>query len=151
MIRYGRTFVARIYSAAANVPQLDFYTRLTLVFRSDLWWWYTFLHSWNGVSLMRWIPDTSPLHNSIQTGVSGSWGSGALFGKLWLQCKWPPEWITTGIMAKELAPIILCCTVWGLLLAKTKILFQCDNMSVVAAVKKGSAKDDTVMHLLRCL
>ena len=54
-------------------------------------------------------------------------------------------------MATELAPIILCCAVWGPLLSKTKILFQCDNMSVVAAIKKGSAKDDTIMHLLRCL
>ena len=59
--------------------------------------------------------------------------------------------LATGIMAKELAPIILCCAVWGPLHSKTKILFQCDNMSVVAAIKKGSAKGDTVMHLLRCL
>ena len=54
-------------------------------------------------------------------------------------------------MAKDLALIILCCAVWGPLLSKTKILFQCDNMSVVAAIKNGSAKDDTVMQLLRCL
>ena len=54
-------------------------------------------------------------------------------------------------MAKELALIFLCCAVWGPLLSKTKILFQCYNMSVVAAIKNGSAKDDTVMHLLRCL
>ena len=151
VVRYDRTFVARMYSTAAKVPQLDFHTRLNLAFHSDLWWWHTFLHLWNEVSLMHWIPDTSPPHNSIQTDASGSWGCGALFGKLWLQWKWPSEWTTTGIMAKELAPIILCCAVWGPLLSKTKILFQCDNMSVVAAIKKGSAKDDTVMHLLRCL
>ena len=28
---------------------------------------------------------------------------------------------------------------------------QCDNLSVVAAIKKGAARDSTVMHLLRCL
>ena len=65
VVRYGRTFVARMYSTAAKVPQLDFHTRLNLAFRSDLWWWHTFLHLWNGVSLMHWIPDTSPPHNSI--------------------------------------------------------------------------------------
>ena len=54
-------------------------------------------------------------------------------------------------MAKDLALIILDCVVWGPLLSKTKILFQCDNMSVLAAIKNGSAKDDTVMQLLRCL
>ena len=54
-------------------------------------------------------------------------------------------------MAKDLALISLDCAVWGPLLSKTKILFQCDNMSVAAAIKNGSAKDDTVMQLLRCL
>ena len=47
--------------------------------------------------------------------------------------------------------ISLNLLVWGSLLSKTKIPFQCDNMSVVAAIKRGTAKDDTVMHLLRCL
>ena len=36
-------------------------------------------------------------------------------------------------------------------LAQHKVLFQCDNSSVVAALQKGSAKDKTVMHLLSCL
>ena len=49
VVRHGRTFVARMYSAAAKVPQLDFYTRLNLAFHSDLWWWHTFLRSWNGL------------------------------------------------------------------------------------------------------
>ena len=147
VVHYGRIFVARMYFAAAKVPQLD--CKPIVAFCSDLWWWHTFLHSWNGVSLMCWITDTSPPHNSIQTDASGSWGCGALFGKLWLQWKWPSEWPTTGIMAKELAPIILCCAVWGPLLSNWQRYYS--NMSVVEAIKKGSAKDDTVMHLLWCL
>ena len=31
------------------------------------------------------------------------------------------------------------------------IIPVCDNMSVVAVIKKGLAKNDTVMHLVRCL
>lgn len=31
------------------------------------------------------------------------------------------------------------------------VLVQCDNMAVVSAIIKGSAKEHTVMHLLRCL
>ena len=52
---------------------------------------------------------------------------------------------------KEMAPILLSCGVWGHLLARSKVRFECDNSSVVAAIQKGSAKDDTAMHLLRCL
>ena len=43
VVRPGRTFVARMYATAAKVLQLDYYTRLNEDFRSDLWWWYTFL------------------------------------------------------------------------------------------------------------
>ena len=54
-------------------------------------------------------------------------------------------------MAKEMAPIILSCGVWGPHLSKSQVKFECDNTSVVAAIRKGSARDDTTMHLLRCL
>ena len=43
------------------------------------------------------------------------------------------------------------CAVWGCELAKHSVCVQCDNFSVVAAIKKGAARDNTVMHLLRCL
>ena len=37
------------------------------------------------------------------------------------------------------------------MLSHKRVLFQCDNQSVVAAIQKGSSKDGSVMHLLRCL
>ena len=54
-------------------------------------------------------------------------------------------------MAKEMAPIILSCGVWGPHLSKSLVKFKCNNTSVVAAICKGSARDDTSMHLLKCL
>ena len=45
----GRTFVRRMYSVAARVPELDYYTCLNKEFHSDLSWWHIFLSSWNGV------------------------------------------------------------------------------------------------------
>ena len=54
-------------------------------------------------------------------------------------------------MAKELLPIVLSCAIWGPVLARQRVLFQCNNSSVVAALQKGSAKDSIVMHLLCCL
>ena len=54
-------------------------------------------------------------------------------------------------MAKEMAPIVLSCGIWGPHLARQSVLFECDNSSVVAALSNGSAKDNVVMHLLRVL
>ena len=54
-------------------------------------------------------------------------------------------------MAKELVPIVLSCAVWGPTLGHKTVLFQCNNTGVVAAIRKGSAKEELVMHLLRSL
>lgn len=54
-------------------------------------------------------------------------------------------------MAKELVPIVISCAIWGPLLSRKLVLFKCDNTGVVAAVKKGSAREPLVMHLLRTL
>ena len=151
VVRYGRTFVARLYSTASKVKELDFYTRLNKAFKSDLCWWHTFLKDWNGVSLFKLADTASPAHATIQTDASGSWGCGAFFNNKWFQWQWPQEWQPINIMAKEMAPILLSCGAWGPHLTRLRVKFECDNSSVVAAIQKGSAKDDTTMHLLRCL
>ena len=50
----GRSFVSRMYATAAKVKESDYFTRLNKDFRSDLYWWHTFLMSWNGRSLLKW-------------------------------------------------------------------------------------------------
>ena len=54
-------------------------------------------------------------------------------------------------MAKELIPITLSCAVWGSRVSKCRVLFQCDNLSLVSAISKGYSRDKGVMRLLRCM
>ena len=63
----------------------------------------------------------------------------------------PREWLPQAIMAKELVPIVISCAIWGPILSRKSVLFKCDNTGVVAAIKKGSAREPLVMHLLRTL
>ena len=127
------------------------YTRLNKDFRSDLAWWHTFLADWNGVSFFQVANTPARPSLTIQTDASGGWGCAGYFSGSWIQWQWPPEWSPIPIMAKELVPIVLCCTVWGPQMMRKVTLFQCDNMAVVAAVRKGSSKDPLVMRLLRSL
>ena len=53
VVRPGRTFVSRMYSVAAKVKELDYFTRLNRCFRSDLYWWHFFLSDWNGISFLQ--------------------------------------------------------------------------------------------------
>ena len=151
VVRCGRTFVSRMYSTAAKLKKLDFYTRLNKEFRSDLWWWHTFLVSWNGLSLLQCLTVHPTPHYLIQTDASGTWGCGAYFQGQWFQLRWDSQWQPCSIMAKELVPIVLSTAIWGPQLARHRVLYQCDNLGVVSALHKGSAKDPIVMNLLRCL
>ena len=151
VVRPGRIFVRYMYNVAARVQELDYYTRLDKEFKTDLCWWHTFLGEWNGVSLLQMADYPLPPQYTIQTDASGTWGCGAYFQGRWLQWQWPQEWLPSTIMAKELVPIVLSCAVWGPLLNRKTVLFQCDNTGVVAAVQKGSAKEATVSYLLRVL
>jgi len=54
-------------------------------------------------------------------------------------------------MVKELLPIVLSAAVWGPQFVRQRVMFQCDDSSVVTSLQKGSSKDSTSMHLLRCL
>ena len=109
------------------------------------------MDGWNGLSVLRSESWSSPANHCIQTDASGSWGCGAFFEGKRLQWQWPNEWRTASIMAKELVLITLSCAVWGPKLSRAKVLFQCDNLGLVAAISKGSSRDRDVMHLLRCI
>ena len=143
----GRTFVSRMYRLAARLKKLSHFTRLTSGFRSDLRWWHLFITHWNGLSF---INGSTPDY-IIASDASGSWGCGAVFGSQWLQLAWSKDWAQIDIMAKELAPIVLSCAIWGPLLSGSRVEFHCDNSSVVDSITKGSSKEIMVMHLLRCL
>ena len=110
-------------------------TPLNKEFRSDIAWWHTFIHCWNGQSMLR---STKP-HSyrfAIHTDASGSWGDRAFMSGQWLQWEWLREWVPQGIMAKELVPIVLSCIVWGPQLTKQPVLILCDNLSLINAITK---------------
>ena len=151
VVKCGRSFVARMYAAAARVKELDYFTWLNVEFRSDLMWWHLFIDSWNGLCLLRSETWSSPADYYIQTDASGNWGCGAFFDQKWFQWQWPHDGFNVSIMAKELVPIAFSCAVWGPRLAKSKVLVQCDNLSLVTAISRGSSRDKDVMRLLRCM
>ena len=100
------------------------------------------------LSILRGLSIAPPTQITIQTDASGSWGCGAVHGHLWLQLRWSGEWACQVIMAKEFVPAVLRMAVWDPLLARQNVLLQCDNLSLVTSINKGTAKLFLVMHLL---
>ena len=147
VVRPGRTFLRSLIDASTTVVHLDHHVTLRAQARADIAWWHTFIHSWNGTSMM------PPEHISytVYTDASGSWGCGALSGDRWLQIQWRDSWANTHIAAKELTPIVVAAAVWGCCWRGSRICCYCDNIAVVFALNKGSARDPQLMRLLRAL
>ena len=152
VVPQGRPFVRRMINLLCVPKEPYHHVRLNKEFRSDLLWWYSFVHIWNGISLLRLTNGLIPSAN-IFTDASGNFGCGAVWGLQWIQGMWPVEWHHVNIMTKEMVPVVLACATWGRQWSGKHIHLHIDNMAVVEVLKKGSSKEPSgiVMHLLRCL
>ena len=112
--------------------------------------WLEFLATFNGTMSflpVNWI-SSDVLH--LTTDAS-SFAFGAVFGNEWLQGSFPASWSASHISVKELLPILLAVRCWGSLFANQRILFLSDNTAVVEVINKQTAKDNSLMDLVRQL
>ena len=147
VVRPGRAFLRNLINAASAVPALDHHVHLPPAAKADLGWWGRFLPLWNGVSVLH--PEIPAC--TLVSDASGSWGCGGLSENKWFQLPWPPSWQNVPISPKELVPIIVAVALWGPLWAGLKVQCLCDNIAVVYAVNKGTAKDPQLRRLLHIL
>ena len=112
VVPQGRTFVRRMIDLLSVAKEDHHHIRLNAEFRSDLAWWATYAEAWNGISFLQLCRELIPSCN-VFTDASGSFGCGGIWGTLWLQGQWPPEWAHVNIMAKELIPVVVACGLWG--------------------------------------
>ena len=80
--------------------------RLNQSFRSDLTWWRTFLHRWNGITMMSALGIENPTF-TVNSDASGSWDCGAHCGNQWFQLQWNEAAASKSIAYLELIPILI--------------------------------------------
>lgn len=147
VVRPGRPFVRRLIDRSKEVRHDQFIVRLHTPARSDLIWWHTFLSQWNGVSI---LPIQQP-QILLTSDASGSWGCGAYYGTEWFHLAWPPPLRSANIATLELIPVVIAVAVWGNSWRSAHVTCHCDNEAVVRVLNKGSAREASLAHLLRCL
>ena len=144
----GRTFLRRLINLTKGVHNPNHMLRLNVEARLDLSSWKLFLDNFNGTSLC--LPTTWTSSNCIRLYSDASLqGFSAIYGKRWLQGRFPSSWASVNIAVKELLPIVLAVRIWGPLLKNSRILFMCDNMSIVNVINVHTSKDVAIMRLLR--
>lgn len=63
----------------------------------------------------------------------------------------PNHWAGINIAPKELVPIVMATGLWGSQWAVSKVCVLCDNMAVVYAINKKSAREPGLSRLLHSL
>ena len=148
VISQGRVFLRQLFTLLSLDRAPHHFIRLNAGARADLTWWQTFLQGWNGISFFP-VSSTSV---EILSDASGTFGCGAyadLHG--WFQLRWPEDWHSVHITAKELVPVVIAGAIWGQHWSHRRVCFKSDNMGVVDLLRSRSSADKLLMHLLRCL
>jgi hypothetical protein len=153
VIRAGRTFVRRMIELSKRVKYLHYRVKLNEEFREDVRWWLCYLKSWNKVSMFyddHWSTNVD-LH--LFTDAS-DWGAGCYFDGAWLMQGFQGPLSKCRRMSinwSELYAITLAAATWGMRLRQKKVLFHCDNMSMVQVLQSGTSKNRDIMKLVRLL
>eukprot|EP00731_Ephydatia_muelleri_P032816 Em0024g360a len=111
------------------------------------------LPSWNGVAMFLDPEWTAADSLQLYTDASGSLGFGAYFNSAWFRGDWQPHQHLPlrSIQWQELFAIVAAASTWGHLWAGLRIHFRCDNLPIVQAWARQSAKHPDLMRLLRTL
>ena len=153
VIRPGRTFIRRMIDLSKSVKYLHYKVYLNKEFHKDLDWWLSYLHSWNGISMFydeHWLPNTAL---ELFTDASNI-ALGGYYGSHWFCLKFEGTLNflkDKSINYRELLAIVIAFCTWCSHFSQKRILFHCDNSSVVDIINKGTSKSSDIMELIRTL
>jgi len=148
--RLGCTFMRRLVDLLSKARSPSHHIRLTRQSKQDIRWWATFLPQWNGKLLF--YDDFWSTSLSCQLFTDGCKHSfGAFFNGAWFcstlnACQVP---VRLSIAFKELYAIMATLSAWDPSLCGKRLMFHCDNETIVMIIQKGSSKCSHIMALLR--
>ena len=144
----GRTFIRRLIDLSCTVSGLSDVITLDDEAKLDIHWWRSFVQEWNGRSFFHDLSWTKSPQFELFTDASDI-GYGGFYQGHWFFGEWENGLASEAIMVRELYPIALCCSLWGSEWSGRKLLFHCDNESVVVAWRKGTCRNRNAMALIR--
>ena len=151
VIPAGRIFLRRLLDTAHSTDKLDGNISIHSEALKDINWWLTFSSSGNGKAMFL-NPHWTPAHHlHLYTDASSTIGFGAYWNGALFNQHWPQQLQCKSIDWKELYAIVMACNVWGQYWCRKRILFHCDNQSIVQVWESGLSRSSDLMHLVRAL
>ena len=149
VVPIGKPFLRRLIDFTKG-DNLDRTVEISDGTRQDLQLWLSFLQSFNGVVMIQKNPPCQNEAIGLYTDASNQ-GFGGIYGTQWIQGEWNPVWRQLNIAVRELYPILAVVGIFGHLWRNHTIILNCDNQAIVASINKQSARNATIMKLLRPL
>ena len=138
-----------------KVSKLHHHIKLSSGFFKDLTMWQQFIYTWNGAGFLlstSWV-DSDSL--TLHTDASGALGYGGTQGNKWFQGRWETHQQLNApgisIAWQELFALVVAFHIWGDEFANKRIVFYCDNASVVNIVNSKRSRIPRVIDLVRHL
>lgn len=153
VVRHGRTFTRRLIQLSKKAKYLHYKINLNNEARADILWWLKYLPTWNGISIIdssRWLTNTEI---DLETDASDI-GAGCVFMPEWFYVKFEGELEylkDKSINFRELYAVVKATVTWCKSLHGKRVIFHCDNLSIVHILQSGCSKVPMIMKLVRAL
>ena len=152
-VRPGRIFISRMLKwlkslnkeTSSRLQQVE----IPLYVKKDVLWWYRFLPTYNGISLMlyeEWCtPDAICSSDACLQGCGGFW-----LGK-YFHTSFPVKFKEEKyhITVLEMFSVVICLKLWGNNFKGKRIQMFCDNESICHVVNSGKTKNELLQDCLR--
>lgn len=149
VVKGGRVFLRRIFNTIGALRHNAHRVRITSEVRKDLLWWSNFISSFNGRSaLLDQLPIECVFSDACNEGAGGS------FGGDWFYLNWSQDWPQADnfhINEKEVLAVTLSAFRWAPFWRNKRIIIFSDNSVTVAALNKGTCRNDAIMKCIRNL
>ena len=146
-VRSSRIFFSRMLNFLRTMEDNVSY-EITLDFRRDVYWWFSFMRQFNGVSYI--IQEDWSLPDSVLATDACLSGCGGVCGDQYFHAVFPEFIASQGlhINALELLAVLVGLKLWSHKLKYRRFVIQCDNMASVTVINSGKTRD---LFLQACL
>ena len=148
-VRAGRIFLNRMLNTLRGNYETQGYFPLDSEFQQDVHWWHTFMHEFNGVSLMAELEwSQSDRVFASDACLQGMGAISLTLGRYW-HSPIPGRFRHLHINALELLAIVVCLRLWSHEFGGKKIVCLCDNMCSVTLINTSRSRDSFMQACLR--
>ena len=149
-VRSSRVFLSRMLDCLRAFPEVGSH-EVGEEFLRDVYWWRTFMPSYNGVSMIP-RPHWSQVDKVLATDacLTGCGGMNFITGEFF-HAEFPPEF-TSGdwdINALELLTIMVAIKLWGAGLSGERMRMLCDNAVAVSAMNYARIRNRNMQACMR--